>query len=75
MVLVRQDAGNPGHIVIVNKCHEMLSAVDAPLFRSELTVQGMGDLEKIHAVETGINPLIALIVCTAVEHLIVYDQL
>ena len=40
-----QDAGDPCDIVIIHKSHEMFTAVDAPLFRSELTVQGVCDLE------------------------------
>ena len=75
MVLVRQNACDSCDIMIIHKCHEMLSAVNTPLFRSELTVQGMCDLEQIHAVETGINSLIAFIIRATVKHLIIDDQI
>ena len=48
---VCQDARDPGHIVVVDKIHQMLASVDAPLLRTVLTVQGVRDLEHVHAVE------------------------
>ena len=50
----------------------MLAAVEAPVFRSELPEQGMVDLKHIHTVKAGEQPLVALIVCGGVQHLIVH---
>ena len=74
MILIRQDACDTCDIVIVYKCHQMLSTINAPLFRSKLTVQGMCDLEHVHTVEAGENSFVALVICTAVKHLVIYDQ-
>ena len=53
----------------------MLSTVDTPLFRSVLTIQGVCDLEQIHAVQAGIDSLVAFVIGTAVQHLIIYNQI
>ncbi len=65
----RSDAGN---VMIVHKSIKMLSAVQAPVFAAELPVYGMGDLKHIHIVKAGEQALIALIICHAVQHLIVH---
>ena len=51
----------------------MFSTVNAPLFRSVLTVQRVRDLKHVHAVEAGINTFIAFIVGAAVQHFVIDD--
>ena len=74
MILVRQDTCDTCDIMIIYKCHQMLSTINTPLLRSELAIQGMCDLKHVHTVEAGENSFVALVVCTAVKHLIIYDQ-
>ena len=73
VVLVGQDTCNSGYIVVVNKRHQMFSAVNAPLFRSVLTIQRVRNLKHVHAVEAGINTFIAFIVGAAVQHFVIDD--
>ena len=75
MVLIGQNAGDSCYIMIIDKGHQMLSAVNAPLFRTVLAIQRMSDLEHIHTVETGVDSFVALIIRTTVEHFIIYDQI
>jgi len=51
----------------------MFSAVNAPLFRSVLTIQRVRNLKHVHAVEAGINTFIAFIVGAAVQHFVIDD--
>ena len=51
----------------------MLAAVDAPRIAAKLTVQRVGDLEHIDRVKAGVQALVALVVGTGVEHLVVDD--
>ena len=60
--------------MIVHKIHQMLAPIETPLFRTVLAVQGVCDFKHIHAVETGINAFITFIVCAAVEHFVIYNQ-
>ena len=61
--------------MVVYEGHEMLSSIDTPLFRAVLPVQRMCDLKHVHAVKTGVDPLVTFVVCTAVQHLVIYDQI
>ena len=54
MFLIRQNACQSCNIMIIHKCHQVLSSVNTPLITSELAVQGMCDLEHIHTVKAGI---------------------
>ena len=57
MLLIIQDGGNPGHIMIVREGQQMPAGIKAPGIGSELAHQGMADLEHVHAVEAGVGPL------------------
>ena len=59
--------------MIIHKGHEVFAPVNAPLFRTVLTVQRMSNLKHVHTVEAGVDAFIALVVRTAVEHLIIYN--
>ena len=74
MLLVGQDRGQPGDVVVVCERHQMLAPVNAPLLRTVLAVQGVCDLEHVHAVEAGVKPFVALIIRAAVQHLVIDDQ-
>ena len=54
MLFIGQDTCQSGNIMIIHECHQMLSSVNTPLVASELTMQGMCDLEHIHTIKTGI---------------------
>ena len=68
-MLVR-NAGQPCHIMVVREGHQVFAPVNAPGICSELTMQGMGDLEQVHGIETGVKSFVALIVGTAVKHVV-----
>ena len=71
--LVRQDARQARHIVVVNKRQQVFAAVDAPRVAAKLAVQRMGDLEHVDRVKAGVQALVALVVGAGVEHLVVDD--
>ena len=75
MLLIDQDARDPRHIMVIHEVHQMFAPIDTQLFRSVLAVQRVRDLKQVHAVETGEDSFITLIICTAVEHLVVDDQI
>ena len=75
MLLVGKDARHPGHIVVVDKGKQVEAPVQAPGIGAELAHEGMNDLEHVHAVETGEQPLVALIVGRAVQHARAHDGL
>ena len=62
MPFVLQNAGCPRHIVVVHKTEKMRPPVEAPVLRAELALQGMVDFKQVHAVETGVETLIAFVV-------------
>ena len=74
MLFVGQDRGQPGDVVVVRERHQMLAPVNAPLLRTVLAVQGVCDLEHVHAVEAGVKSLVTLIIRAAVQHLVINDQ-
>ena len=74
MFLIRQDAGEPCDVVVVNKGHQVFAPVDTPLVGSELAVQRVGDLKQVHRIEAGIDTLIAFVVRAAMQHLVIYNQ-
>ena len=51
MVLIRQDACDSCHIMIIDEGQEMLSFVSRPFFWSKLLQETVNDLEHVHAVE------------------------
>ena len=67
---VGQDGGDAGDIVVVHKVQQVLAAVQRPVFRAELTQQGVGDLKEVEAVHRGVQTLVALIVGAGVQHLV-----
>ena len=62
MLLITQNAGHSGHIVVIHKRQQVFSLIQCPVLRSELAQQGMHDLEHVHTVEAAVKSLIALVV-------------
>jgi len=73
MVLIRKDAGKSGYIVVIYETHQMLAAINTPLIRTILAMERMGNFKHIHRIKTGENTLIAFIVRTTVQHLVIYN--
>ncbi len=73
MFFLTQNAGHSRHIMVIHKGKHVFSFVKGPILRTELPHQGMDDLEHIHAVKAGIQPLIALIIGSGMEHAVI-DQ-
>ena len=71
-VLVIQNGGDPGHIVVVHKAQQMLSGVQAPRFGSKLAIEAVGNLVHISGVEAGIQPLVAFVIGHRVAGMIVH---
>ena len=71
--LVRQDARQARHVVVVDKRQQVLAAVDAPGVAAKLTVQRVRDLEHIDRVKARVQALVALVVGAGAEHLVVDD--
>ena len=51
----------------------MLSTVKRPVLRSELPQQGVIDLKHIHAVEAGMQSLVAFVVRHGMQHGVIHD--
>ena len=49
--------------------------VNAPWISPELAVQRMGNLEQIHGIEAGVQALVTFIICAAVKHFIIDDNI
>ena len=75
MSFVCQDAGKSCDVVVICKCHQMFPTVNAPWISPELAVQRMGDLEQIHGIEAGVQALVTFIICAAVKHFIIDDNI
>ena len=72
MLFVLQNACHSGHIVVVHEGEKMLAFIKSPVFRSELTEQGMDDFKQIHAVEAGMQTLVAFVIGNGMQHGIVH---
>ena len=72
MRLVLQDSRRAGDVVIVAEAEEVAALVKRPVLRSELALEAVDSLKHVHAVEAGIQPLVALVVRDAVEHPVVH---
>ena len=75
MIFVIQNSGNPGHVMVINKIHEMFSPVKTPLLGPVLTLEGMSNFKHIHRVKAGVNAFITFIIGAAVEHVVVDDPI
>ena len=73
VLFIRQHRSQPGDVVVVYKPDQLQASVHTPILAPETIAQGMADLKHIHAVEGRVNPLIALIVCGAVQHPVTDD--
>ena len=73
MLFVGQNACQSGHIVVIDKGHKMLAAVNTPLVGSVLAVERMGDLKHIHRIKAGEYTLVAFIIGAAMQHFIIYN--
>ena len=62
-----QDAGGPGHVVVVGEAEKVLALVEGPRLRAELALEAVDDLEEVHGVQAGIEALVALVVGAGVE--------
>lgn len=49
--------------MVIYEREQMLSLVQGPVIRTKLSEQGVIDLKHIHAVKTGIQSLVTLVVC------------
>ena len=70
MAGVGELGGDAVHVVVVQEGQQVLSFVESPLLRAELPGQGVADLEHIHGVEGGPQPLVALVVGHRVAHVV-----
>ena len=66
---ITQYARHPRHIVIICKGKEMLPPVQGPWLCPELALQRMYDFKQIHAIEAGMQSLVALVIRDRIEHL------
>src|SRR5699024_12749248 len=73
MIFVIQNSGNPGHVMVINKIHEMFSPVKTPLLGPVLTLEGMSNFKHIHRVKAGVNAFITYLIGAAVEHVVIVD--
>ena len=71
VVGVFQNAGRPGDVVVVAEAQKVFALIEGPVLRAELALEAVDDLKEVHGVETGVEPLVALVVGAAVEHLVV----
>ena len=53
-VFVGEDAGDAGHIMVVQKAHGMFAGVQAPRFTAELPVEAVRNFVHVAGVEAGI---------------------
>ncbi len=72
MLGIRQVTRDARDIVVIHKAQQVLALVEGPIFGAELAQQAVGDLKHIVAVEAGIQPLVALVVGAAVQHLVAH---
>ncbi len=70
MVGVGELRGDAVHVVVVQEGQQVLALVQGPLLRAELPGQGVADLEHVHGVEGGPQPLVALVVGDGVAHVV-----
>ena len=73
MLRIPQDAGQPVDVVVIHKVIGVDVFIDSSV--AELAVQGIGDLKIVFIVVGGIDSLVAFVIGTAVQHLIIYNQI
>ena len=59
--------------MVIHERQKMLTFVQCPILRSELSEQRMIDLKHVHTVEAGMQALVALIICYGMQHFIIHD--
>ena len=62
------------NLEIQQKREHMFSSVKSPILRSELAKQGVHNFKHIHAVKTGMQAFIALIISGGMQHAIIYQS-